>query len=230
LPEGDTSRWKCPKRWAAVAGLDTEWLAGSETSPGKAQLFSVHYRHGFMTWFQLAASLVQSLAWPVFALLIAVVLRRPIARLLAGRPPSKVKAGPFEVEWARGVAETETEVGAAPSQGAPQLPHLRLSDELRAEVTNAPAVAVMEAHATVERALLDVVEGLPGADRRMSAVALARLAEREGRIGEPTRRAVEGISVLRNLAAHGSAREITPQQAEEYLTLADAVLYSLPAR
>jgi hypothetical protein len=32
---------------------------------------------------------------------------------------------------------------------------------------------------------------------------------------------------MRNLAAHGSAREITPHQAVEYLTLADAVLYAI---
>jgi hypothetical protein len=183
-----------------------------------------------MTGFQLAASLVQSLAWPIFGLLIAFVLRQPLSRMLANRPPLKVKAGPFEVEWDRVLAQTETEVEAAPPQESPQKPQLRLRDELRSEASTAPAVAVLEAHATVERALREVVEGLPGAERRMSAVAMARLAEKQGRIGEATRRAVEGISVLRNLAAHGSAREITSQQAEEYLDLADAVLYSLPLR
>ena len=39
--------------------------------------------------------------------------------------------------------------------------------------------------------------------------------------------AVEGITVLRNRAAHGSAREITTEQAEEYLALVDAIIYAL---
>jgi hypothetical protein len=42
--------------------------------------------------------------------------------------------------------------------------------------------------------------------------------------------AIEGISVMRNLAAHGSAREISSEQAMEYLALVDAVLYALKTR
>jgi len=61
----------------------------------------------------------------------------------------------------------------------------------------------------------------------MGAVGLARLAVRHERITPGTVSAVEGLSVLRNLAAHGSAREITAAQADEYLVLADAVLYVL---
>ena len=40
-------------------------------------------------------------------------------------------------------------------------------------------------------------------------------------------RAVEGIGVLRNLSAHGGAREVTTEQALDYLSLADAVLFAL---
>jgi hypothetical protein len=182
-----------------------------------------------MTGFQLVASLVQSLAWPVFGLLIATVLRRPIARMLLGRPPLKMKAGPFEVEWDRVLAETETEVQAAPAPATAQLSGTRPSEELAAEASAAPAVAVLEAHAIVERALRKLVADLPEAEKRTSAVGLARLAQQKGLIGEQTVRAVQGVSVLRNLAAHGSARDITPAQAQQYLALVDAVLFALPA-
>jgi hypothetical protein len=167
----------------------------------------------------------------VSALIIAVVLRHPLSQALSHRPLSKVKAGPFEVEWDRTAAETEKEVeaigisvhdaGAAP--GA-------LREELAGEAASAPAVAVLEAHATIERTLRDLLSSvdLPAEQTcRLGVVGLARLAQRQGLLTPETVNAVEGISVMRNLAAHGSAREITPNQAVEYLTLADAVLYAI---
>lgn len=56
---------------------------------------------------------------------------------------------------------------------------------------------------------------------------LARLAREKGLITAKSLQAIEGITVLRNLAAHGSAREITTEQAEEYLVLVDAIIYAL---
>src|SRR5215468_8081633 len=50
-----------------------------------------------MSGFEFGSRLTDSLAWPVFALLIVLVLRRPLAELLARRPLSRMKAGPFEV-------------------------------------------------------------------------------------------------------------------------------------
>ena len=183
-----------------------------------------------MTGFQLVASLVQSLAWPVFGFLIAVVLRRPIARLLGDRPPRKVKAGPFEVEWDRVLAEAEKDIEAGPPPTRPSVaPPVRPSEELAAEAANAPAIAVLEAHSILERALRAIVADLPESDKPLSAVGLARLAERHHRMETATVRAVEGVTVMRNLAAHGSAREITSEQAQEYLALVDAVLFALPA-
>jgi hypothetical protein len=67
--------------------------------------------------------------------------------MLLSRPPSKVKAGPFKVEWDRMVSETETELTPATSSEVPQ----SVRAELASEASKAPAVAVLEAHATVER-------------------------------------------------------------------------------
>jgi hypothetical protein len=184
-----------------------------------------------MSGLELVARLADALAWPVFALIIAVVLRHPLSQALSRRPLSKVKAGPFEVEWDRTAAETEKEVEAigisAHDVGA--VPGA-LREELAGEAASTPVVAVLEAHATIERTLRDLLNStdMPAEQtRRLGAVGLARLAQRQGLLTPETVKAVEGISVMRNLAAHGSAREITPHQAVEYLTLADAVLYAI---
>ena len=154
-----------------------------------------------------------------------------LSQALSYRPLSRVKAGPFEVEWDRTAAETEKEVEAIgiSAHDAGTVPGA-LREELAGEAASAPAVAVLEAHATIERALRDLLSGadVPAEQtRRLGVVGLARLALRQGLVTPETVNAVEGISVMRNLAAHGSAREITPQQAVEYLTLADAVLYAI---
>jgi len=178
--------------------------------------------------FELTAQLVAALAWPVSALVIAWVLRHPIGRILSDRPPKKVRAGPFEVEWDRVIAETEKEVeaGASGPPVRPKTPPVR--EELAAEAKAAPAVAVLEAYTMVERELRRIVGDLePERTSRMGPVGLARLALGRELISPEAVRAVEGVSVLRNLAAHGSARDITPEQATEYLALVDAVLYSL---
>jgi hypothetical protein len=181
--------------------------------------------------FELIARLADAFAWPVLALIMVLVLRHPLAQLLAHRPPFRVKAGPFEVEWERVLAETETEVQALPAESpAAAEPAPSLRDELAAEAQNAPAVAVLEAYSQVERELREIVSDVDPYPQRlthMSAVGLARLAQREERVTPETTRAVHGLSVLRNLAAHGSAREITPEQASEYLDLVDAVLFAL---
>jgi hypothetical protein len=96
----------------------------------------------------------------------------------------------------------------------------------------APGAAVMEAFSILERALRQKLQATnidAEPDVRIGAVGLARIAAREGLITDETLRAVEGVAVLRNLAAHGHEREISPERAREYLTLMDAVLYALDA-
>lgn len=60
--------------------------------------------------------------------------------------------------------------------------------------------------------------------------ALARLARDQGLISDETLTAVDGLSVLRNLAAHSSTDEIGAERAHDYLALADAVLFALKAK
>jgi hypothetical protein len=51
-----------------------------------------------------------AVAWPVTVLVIAVMFRRPIAEALAAAT-GRVKAGPFEWEWERGVQTVEADLG-----------------------------------------------------------------------------------------------------------------------
>lgn len=183
-----------------------------------------------MTPLQFMASLLNSLAWPLAVVVIAVIFRVQI-RHLASRPLRRFRAGPVEMDFDRLLSEVEVDVERplpAPSGRGPKSEN-PVIEELGELVTTSPVSAVMNAHAAVERELRGhVLRAVPdGNVSKMSMGQLLRLALNHGVITPETANAVEGITVMRNLAAHGRANEVTRQRAQDYLALVDAVLYAL---
>jgi hypothetical protein len=184
-----------------------------------------------MSWLDFIASVISAVAWPLVALFALILLRQPLARLLTDRPPKRVKVGPLDVEWTREIAEAETELSAAGTPLPPGPDAASLVSELETEARKAPAIAVLEAYAVLDRELRNLVESkidVPSDELiRNGPLGLARLAARHGVISQETANAVQSVSVLRNLAAHGSARDVTTDQAIDYLALVDGVLLTL---
>jgi len=182
-----------------------------------------------LSWLDFVTRMTEALAWPLVVVTCVLVLRRHFARILAEMSLKRLKAGPVEAEfWEQKFAETEIEVRAVPVASVGETAQ-SIQTELSSEVSRAPAVAVLEAHSAVERELRSIVESLETrtSTTGMGAAGMARVAARAGVITEASVRAVEGVSVLRNLAAHGDARRISSEQAAEYVALVDAVLYTL---
>ena len=192
------------------------------------------------------AAMAQALAWPVVAAAVVVVFRHEVSALLNSRL-KRLKAGPFEGEWevALAHAEADAEVAAVPAalepppeaiegeasrhgRNAPPAPLLttELADLARVK----PAGAVMEAYKRVEVQLKTLVARRTTyrGDVAKSAAALAVVAAQAGVITHEAANAVKGLSVLRNLVVHGDAERVTAERAMEYLSLADAVLLTLP--
>jgi|GEM_PF-1920743 len=187
-----------------------------------------------MTGLQFLSSLVSALAWPTTALLVVLLLRRPLGQLLSG-PMSRLKAGPggVEFEWDRKAEEVRREVAEATPDHSKKQTELSseaetaLAAELESLAKLSPPSAILESYSRVERQLHEMLSGAGVAvDRPAGAVTMARLAERHGLISRETREAIEGLSVLRNLAAHGQA-SVTVNRALEYAALADGVLYAM---
>lgn len=177
---------------------------------------------------------IASLAWPILVLVVVLLFRTQITSLLSGGV-RRLRAGPFEMEWDRQVSEVEAEVDTrALPQPQPMQGEQHVSEDLRLVAERAPHAAVMEAYALLEERLRVIVAeaGLqtePGV--RLGAVRLARIAGKAGLISEEDVRAVQGVAVLRNMAAHRTGgTEITVEQAVEYLALIDGILYALSAR
>jgi hypothetical protein len=181
-----------------------------------------------MGWMEFVSSIVGSLAWPTAAVIAASVFRKQLRDLLGTRL-HRLKAGPVEMElFDRKLAETEAEVDPIPkpAKAAGMLPE-GVAGELGSIVDTSPAAAVMEAHARVERRLREILAEAGVEETRSRSVReLARVAAEKELIPRESVRAVEGITVMRNLAAHGQGNDLTPSRAREYLDLVDAVLFS----
>jgi hypothetical protein len=76
----------------------------------------------------------------------------------------------------------------------------------------------------LRHALTSVGEAPSQAD---DSSALTRQAFELGLVTAETVNAIEGATVMRNLAVHGPRREISVQQAQEYVAIANAVLYAI---
>jgi hypothetical protein len=181
-----------------------------------------------MSALEFVAAMTKALAWPTAAVVVAVLFRTQLRALLSA-PARRVKAGPLEIEWDRTVAEAQVELDQPGLTTASLPPAGPVSAELGEVAERSPTAAVMEAHATIERELRQLLidSGVPDNELRVGATGLARIGVDRGVVTKETLNAVEGISVLRNLAAHGRAGDVSTDRAGDYLALADAVLYAI---
>jgi hypothetical protein len=185
-----------------------------------------------VSWLAFAASLIHSLAWPAAVTAVVIVLRRPISTAL-GRGVHRVRAGPVEVEFDQELAEVREELRRSPELAAATPPVLPVSlrEELARVAEVSPRAAVLEAFSRIEARLVQVLDNARAEpSQAVGGRALARRAHAHGLISDETLAAIDGLSVLRNLAAHSPADEIGVDRARDYLALADAVLYALRAK
>jgi hypothetical protein len=96
-----------------------------------------------------------------------------------------------------------------------------------------PAAAVTVAWVEVDKVLRQKVEeaGLrePPRTGEYTDLIAVQIALDGGVINGQTATAIRGLVTLRNLAAHGSADDLDPGKAFDFLTLADAVIFAIEA-
>jgi hypothetical protein len=129
------------------------------------------------------------------------------------------------MEVRREVAEVAKEEGTV--EGAGTAGAMALPEELEALAAVLPDSVVLESCSRVEQQLRAMLAAANvKIDRPAGGRALASYAEQHGLVTQDTRDAIEGLSVLRNLTAHGQAPEtLDAKRALDFAALSDAVLY-----
>lgn len=195
--------------------------------PGRPSASSVDA----VSLFQSIVDLVTGLAWPVAVVWIVLAFRAEIRDVLHSRSAT-VKAGPFELGFEQAAVEVEAANALRPTTaGDEQASPLGLDESMQAlavVAASSPVEAVLGSFALVEQALRDRLSSAGiDPDGGRSAVQLAAQAASRRLITSETVNSIQGVAVLRNLAAHGHGGEIDTQKALDYLVLVEATLYAI---
>lgn len=133
------------------------------------------------------------------------------------------------MEWQRRAEAVENDLSRAPSISRDEIGGAAGRLDEIAEIS--PTGAIVEAFGQIEVSLRSLLEqdGVDNLDRPWSVRRLAGVANERGLITAETLDAIEGLSVMRNLAAHGGQEDLSPQRAHEFVALSHAVLYAINA-
>jgi len=200
-----------------------------------------------MNWLEFISSLVGSLAWPVLAFLIVIILRQPLAKMLTQRPVKVVEAGPTGVR----IEYVDEKLEEAQSELVEARAEKRDADGQKAELSGdadqapddfmvemeqlaavAPSAVILESFARLEMVLRNGLEEqylkeVAPQRRFASARQLARFAVKRGLITESEAAAFDDVAVVRNLIAHGQARDIDAERALYYVSIVRQLMISI---
>jgi hypothetical protein len=139
----------------------------------------------------------------------------------------KLSAGPFSLEWKRRATDVEDDLGLPRSISKGEIGGA--AGKLDEIAQHSPTAAIVETFSRIEVSLRTILDekGVEGVDSLWSVRRLAELAREEGLITTETHDAIEGLTVLRNLAAHGREKDISPQRVHEFIALAQGVMYAI---
>jgi hypothetical protein len=182
-----------------------------------------------MSWMEFIAALVAALAWPITVAAALILLRRPLERWLQERP-SRIKAGPVEVEWDAVISRVQANLD---QPGVPDPAALTSSAEtpdrdLYLLARANPPLAIVEASRRVEAELRHRLSAEGVESPQVGLSALAQLAHGLGLINTATQESVAGLVALRNLAVHAPER-VSAQEALEFIALTEATLFAITA-
>jgi hypothetical protein len=177
-----------------------------------------------MNWMQFIAAIVRAVAWPAVVMVAAVLLRRPLVRLI---PLLRhLKYGELELEFAEGVqsAREEAEVTLAPlTAPVARVPEV---DSLLQLATESPRLAVVGAWRLVESSAHRACAalGVPvERGRPFAGLELTYALRREGVLDDATLTMMNRLRSLRNQAVHGEEFSVDEASAREYVRLAEAL-------
>lgn len=175
---------------------------------------------------EFIASVVDSLAWPILILVLAIIFRKSFSELLG-----KLK----KVDWGNRVAEFEQELSKIEQEvdelsgeselfleEVPELVEVVSHSEDLAD--NYPPLAVIQSWIAIEKELRSVAERIGFLEsERISIGSILRQFRKRDIFPPSTLSLIDEMRVMRNKAAHGDLNEITREQALRFYEVANEI-------
>jgi hypothetical protein len=168
------------------------------------------------------SELIKAVAWPVTAIVLVVLLRKPIVELIPLL--RKLKYKELELEFAREVSELKAEVEATAKEKGEEAPSLAsTSSNLLNLVAFSTRAAIMEAWLEVESASESVASSFWGQSPNNTFRNIPKLGEYLLQckvIDEKQLSVFNKLRQLRNKAAHAQDLDLSENDAKSYVQLA----------
>lgn len=168
------------------------------------------------------SQLVESLAWPVAVVVIAIVLREEVGRLLS--KITRIRHNDTEVEFLH-------ELAAAKKEAEKVLPNYKGTAYLISQSSQlaelSPRGAIIEAWLNIEGALLKYAErhGIKVSKNKPFTIRELHFHTLDyGNLGKGVFEMLERLRRTRNEAVHLSDAQIDEESAREYVELASRVI------
>ena len=180
--------------------------------------------------YQFIASLIDSLAWPVAAIVVVWILRRALLALLPRLRFLKYKD--WHLEFSELLEAAETQIGVAQKDTETITARRRNSEEPHVvEFSDAmiPSQIVITVWQQVEAAILKLAISYGGKfDSKSSLPTIFRFLERRRVIDKSLRKLLETLYAARNAAAHSYFGGVSGEEARRYARTVHQVLRRLP--
>ncbi|MEU1360768.1 hypothetical protein ABZ356_13110 [Micromonospora zamorensis] len=187
-----------------------------------------------MKAFEITATLLASLAWPIVVVFLVIVFRKPIKDLASQDPRRRLlrraKVGPVEVEW-DSLEEARSEAAAEKAdepQSASKTSPGRLAD-LLALAEQYPTAAVILARQKLEHGLARALKSNGITPRHWGIFGMIDAAHSHALVSTGTMKVLHSLRNLGNEVLHVEGTVVTPARAVEYVTTAEEILLELAA-
>ena len=177
-----------------------------------------------MDWLTFIVEISKAWAWPITAIGLFLLLKKAIP-ILVERLHS-LKYGAFEAKFAEKSATIAESISKASLQLDVAQPE---SDETKLLhlAQQSPRAAIVETWVQLEQKLLELSNKSHTSEDKMNVGEMVRILHQNKTINTETLKAVEGLRQLRNLAVHAPSKDLSSQKALDFVTLAQAILWTL---
>ena len=179
-----------------------------------------------MSTLTFIAEMTKALAWPTAIVVLSLIFRRHFSGLLEGVKLRRVQKGEWLADFETVAQEVRAEL---PSEGRTTGETVQtqspLSDETKRLVELAPTAAVSQAWNQLEDRVIAVAANAGIKQSRLPEVLRAMVDK--GVIKPSVSDSVLGLRNMRNLAVHAPSDRLTQSQAQEYLVMVEAIMWTL---
>jgi hypothetical protein len=172
------------------------------------------------------SEMTKALAWPFAAVSLGLIFKGQLARLLDGVKLRRIKKGDWLADFETQAQEVRSDLPSfSPHLADARNPSATLPEDIERLISVAPVEAVLRTWNEIERKVIAAMSRAGVVQGRFPEVLRALVDK--GFIEEATRDSILGLRNMRNLAVHAPVDRLNPTQAREFITMAEAVLWSM---